>query len=322
MLRLQPSDAKQQYEVGLLYAATEPLKALPYLATAAEMDPALATSARELHDEIRTANLFDQPAYLLVASGRQLGSLGEWRLAEEAFKRATQADLEYPDARAFLGEARQQASIAGSEAISDAGYSDLTIALEIDPGSVVANTLMGLYWERQRDFTQAQFYMERAISINSDDPYLFTELGNILSKAGDLPAAQANFEKAISLAPDKPLFYRLLAEFAMENHIQVRELALPAGRQAVKLDPQDPDSLDVMARIMLELEDYHAAEQYARKAIDAVPGYAPGYLHLGMAYIFLDQPDLAREWLERAKAADPGSWVASQASRMLDYYFP
>jgi hypothetical protein len=56
--------------------------------------------------------------------------------------------------------------------------------------------------------------------------------------------------------------------------------------------------------------------------VDADPGFAPGYFHLGMAYIFLNQADQARKWLEAARNADTDSWVTAQASRMLDYYFP
>ncbi|NJD58582.1 MAG: tetratricopeptide repeat protein [Anaerolineae bacterium] len=322
LTRLNPSDAHLQYQVGLLYAATDPLKALSFLATAAEIDPSLAENSRKLHDEIRTASLFDQPAYTLVSSGRQLGGLGEWQLAEQAFMRATEADPDYQDAWAFLGEARQQVDKSEGQNAPDNGLAELTQALKLDSKSVLANSLMGLYWERQQDYAQAQTYLERAAALSPEDPYMYVQLGSLLSKAGDLPAGQANLQKAISLAPENPLFYRLLAEFALDNQIQIRELALPAGRQAMKLDPHSPDSLDLMAKIMLELSDYHAAEQYARQAVEVSPEYAPGYLHLGMAYVFLNQPDLARKWLDRAQKADPDSWVATQATRMLDYYFP
>jgi len=320
--RLNPADAELQYQIGLLYAATEPIKSLPYLSTAAVMNPSVAVNSKKLQDEIRTASLFDQPAYTLLVSGRQLGSMGEWQLASEAMKRATEADPEYPDAWAYLGEARQHVNNVNGTVNPDAGLSELSHALQLDDQSVIANFLMGLYWERQVDYAKAKSYLEQAASINPADPYIYAELGNILSKEGDLPAAQDNLKKAVSLAPKNPTFYRLLAQFALENQIQIRPLALPAARQALMLGPQDPESLDLMAKIMLELEDFHAAEQYARQAVDADPGYAPGYFHLGMAYIFLNQADQARKWLEAARNADTDSWVTAQASRMLDYYFP
>jgi Tfp pilus assembly protein PilF len=70
------------------------------------------------------------------------------------------------------------------------------------------------------------------------------------------------------------------------------------------------------------LEDYHSAERFARSALQADPGFSAAYLHLGMAYVYLQEPDLARQWLNRAEAVAPDSWIAAQAKRMLEYYFP
>jgi tetratricopeptide (TPR) repeat protein len=322
LLSINPSDTQVYYQLGLLYAATDPLKALPSLAQAVEVDPAHASDAKSLYDKIRTANLFDQPAYILLASGRQLANMGKWVYAAEAFRRATDLNPEYADAWAFLGEAKQQITKLETSSGSDSGLSELQRALQVDAKSILANTFMGLYWERKQDYPQAQHYLEQAITLNSADPYLYSELGNILSKAGDLPAAQAAYEEAIQVTPQDPVFYRLLAQFAMENQIQIRELALPAARQAIILNPRDPDSLDVMAQVMLMLRDYHSAERYALDALQSNPGFAQAYLHLGTAYLYMGQPDLAHQWLGAAKKIDPNSWVAAQASRMLEYYFP
>jgi tetratricopeptide (TPR) repeat protein len=322
LLSLNPSDSQRYYQIGLLYAMTDPLKALPFLAQAAEIDPSNASGEKTLHDKIRTANLFDQPAYTLLTSGRQLANMGEWVYAAEAFRQATDLNPEYADAWAYLGEAKQQITKHETGSVSDAGLSELQQALQLDANSVLANTFMGLYWERQQDYSQAQHYLEQAIALNSTDPYLYSELGNILSKAGDLPTAQSAYETAIQLVPQDPLFYRLLAEFAMENQIQTHELALPAARQAIILNPLDSNSLDVMAQVMLMLQDYHSAERYSLDAIQSDPRFAPAYLHLGTAYLYLGEPDLAHQWLGLARNVDPESWVTAQASRMLDYYFP
>ncbi len=322
LLQLNPADGSRYYLVGLLYAVTDPVNALPYLEQAAALDPALASNAKALLDRIRTADLFDQPAYTLLASGRQLASMGEWGLAVEAFQRATQVDAGYADAWAFLGEARQQlASQAGTQ-YSEAGLVELEQALSLDSDSALANTFMSLYWERQQEYEKAQSFARLAVRLNPDDPYLYSQLGNVLSKAGDLPAAQSAYEAAIRINPQDPTFYRVLAQFAMENNIQIRELALPAARQAVSLDPTNPESLDMIAQVLLELQDYRSAERYLLDALQSKPDYAPACLHLGLTYVYLNQTILAHEWLNKAVQLDPGSWVASQATRMLEYYFP
>ena len=322
LVSLNPSDIRLYYQIGILYAATDPLKALPFLIQSAEIDPTHATQAKELHDKIRTANLFDEPAYTFLISGRQLANSGNWDLAAEAFRQATVLQPGYAEAWALLGQSIQEISTKDTGADPDAGYAELAHALQLDSNSILANSLMGLFWERKQEYSQAQIYLEHAIAANPNDPFMYSELGNILAKAGNLPDAQTAYEAAIQHAPEDPRFYRLLAEFAMQNHIQIREIALPAARQAISLDPGDASSLDVMAQVMLMLQDYHSAERFSLNALQADPGYTQAYLHLGTAYVFLGETELAKQWLNKVESINPDSWEASQAKRMLEYYFP
>lgn len=322
LLSINSSAIHLNYQIGSLYAATDPLKALPFLNQAVDLDSTHASQAQALYDKIRTANLFDEPAYTFLISGRELANWGEWDLAAEAFHHAIDLKPGYAEAWAFLGEARQQMAIQETGSVSHAGLSELARALQLDSNSILANTFMGLYWERQEDYSQAQIFLEQAIALSPNDPFLYSELGNILAKAGDLPAAQSYYQTAIHLSPQDPLFYRLLAEFALQYQIQIREIALNAARQAITLNPDDANSLDVMAQVMLMLQDYHSAERFSLHALKTDPGFDLAYLHLGMAYIYLEEPDLARHWLSLAETVSPDSWTAAQAKRMLNYYFP
>jgi tetratricopeptide (TPR) repeat protein len=317
-----PTDVSLYYQIGAFYAITDPGKALPFLAQAEAMDAENATHAQMLHDKIRTASLFDEPSYTLLIVGRQLANWGKWDLAAKAFQNAIILRPDYADAWALMGETRQQIELSKTGANSRSGYYELDHALQLDPTSTLANTFMGLYYERQEEFSQAQIYLMQAIASSPEDPYLYAELASILAKIGDLPAAQLAYESAIHLAPQEPLFYRLLAEFAMRHQIQIRELALPAIRQAIKLDPSNANTLDVMAQAMLMLQDYHSAKRYAQSALRSDPEFASAYLHLGTAYLYLGESDLAHHWLQLAETVNPDSWIAAQAKRMLEYYFP
>ncbi len=322
LLLINPSDIKLYFQVGKLYSVTNPSQALPFLAETALLDSANAAKANALHDKIRTADLFDEPAYTALIVGRQLADWGEWDLALAAFEKAVSLRSNYAEAWAFLGEARQQVAQQETGAAADVGQPQLELALQLDSTSIPANTLMGLYWERQGDYALAEKYLRNAISYSPKDPYLFTELGNILSKAGDLPAAQSAYEAAIQITPQDALFYRQLAQFALDNHIQIRELALPAARQAILLEPHGAESLDVMSQVMLMLVDYQSAERFATDAVQADPQYAPAYLHLGTAYLYQGATGPAQQWLNRAESLGAGTWVAALASRMLAYYLP
>lgn len=319
---LDPSRNQLYFQIGVLYAISDPSKALPFLVQAADMDTSEASRAKTLHDKIRTASLFEDPAYTLLIVGRQLADWDDWRMAWAAFNQAISLRSNYADAWALFSEAKQQVTIQETGTVSILGLPELELAIQLDRNSILANTLMGIYWERQGNFTQAAKYLAYAIRISPQDPYLYFELGNIYSKAGDLPTAQAALEKSISLTPRDPLFYRQLAQFALDNQIQIRELALPAARKALLLDPHNASSLDVMAQVMLMLMDYHSAERFSMAAVKFDPTFAQAYLHLGTAYLYQGKSALAHQWLSKAESVDPNSWVSAQATRVLEYYFP
>ena len=320
LLRFNPADASLNYRLGLLYAAVEPETALAYLAQAGELDPSLAENTLELSRKIRTATLFEQPAYTLVAAGRVLATLEEWELAKAAFLRAAELRPDYAEAWAFLGEARQQTARAGASKYT--GLAELQRALGLDPASVSANLLMGLYWSRQGEPLKAIGYIRSTLAVEPDNPLLYAELGSALAQSGDLPAAQAAYEQAITLAPDDPLYYRLLADFSLTHRIQVQDIALPAARTALILAPQDARSLDLLGQTMLTLQDYYSAERFLVQAVASDPAYAPAHLHLGMAFVQLGEMGRARQEFDQAAALGSGTWTAAQAQRFITYYYP
>ncbi len=80
--------------------------------------------------------------------------------------------------------------------------------------------------------------------------------------------------------------------------------------------------MDLMAQVMLVLQDYQSAKRYALDALEIDPGFTPAYLHLGMSYLFLGDASLAQVWLSKAEAANSDEQTASQAQTLLEYYFP
>jgi tetratricopeptide (TPR) repeat protein len=148
------------------------------------------------------------------------------------------------------------------------------------------------------------------------------EIGNTYSEMGDLPTALEYYQKALELTPEEPLYLRLLAEFSLKHQIQVREIALPALRQALILVPDDPVTLDLMGHALSLLEDYANAERYLLRAIRVQPDYAPAHLHLGMNYLLQGDIANARRQLALASSLAPDTPVAERAERLLQRYFP
>ena len=126
----------------------------------------------------------------------------------------------------------------------------------------------------------------------------------------------------MALAPDQAEYHRLLAEFFIRYQIQVSQRALPAAQEALKLEPDDEQNLDVMGQALLLTGERESALFYFQRAIERAPDYSPALLHLGVAYLDLGKSDLAYPLIEKARSLDPGSPTSQQAGRLLEYFFP
>ncbi|UCE00284.1 MAG: hypothetical protein JSV42_06050 [Chloroflexota bacterium] len=312
---LEPTDIETNYQLGLLLAATKPEAALAYLTLAAELDPSLAENTSQLIQNIRFARNADDPSYSLVSAGQSLLSLEEWELAEIALEHAVEINPEYSDAWAYLGEALQHTGQGGFEEISN--------ALHLDPESLAANTIMGLYWQRQDRFDLALIYLYAASQLDERNPALQAEIGNTLGQMGNLPSAEIHYRQSVELAPKNPSYWRMLANYYIQYETKLRDEGLAAARQAVILDPENPESLDVMAQIYLLLDNPLIAQRFLAKALSIDSGYAPAHLHMGLIHIIEGKSLEAYQRFSLARdLSDPESETAIQANRLLQTHFP
>lgn len=324
---LRPADVQLRYTLGLYLAAQQPQEALPHLAQAADLDPGLKPRADALMSSIRAANRADDPAYTLLEAGRALAALGEWARAAEAFQRAVDQRAvdqrpQFAEAWAYLGEARQHLPAQIGAADPETGLAELQKALEIDPDSLAANTLLALYWQRHGRFEEARPVLRRVSGIYPDNPALLAELGNALAQGGEMEAALSAYQAAVELEPRQADYWRLLAGFSAGYEYRLREVGLPAARRAAALDPDDPANLDMLGQVLLLLQDFANAERTFQRAVQADPGYAPGHVHLGLIYILRDERSRAREKWSYVLELAPGTPAADQAQRLMENYFP
>lgn len=315
LAELNPSDAHTHYQLGLLLAAHQPEAALPPLLRAAALDPTLAQAARAIQTAVNTAGLENDPAYLLISSGRALASLGEWQLAETAFTQATQLDPGFSEAWAFLGEAHLQ--------LGRDGLPELEKAFQLDPDSVVANTLLGLYWRGKSATAQSLVYLDRAAELEPGNPTLQAELGSAYAAMGNLPAALEHYQQAVQIAPNDALYWRSLTNFCVDHQHQLHEVGLPAARQAVLLSPSDPASQDILAQVYILLDNPLLAQRFLERALQADPRYAPARLHRGVLYLLQGDLVQARQQLSLAfSLAGDDSATSIQAERLLEHASP
>ncbi|MBE9524141.1 MAG: tetratricopeptide repeat protein [Chloroflexi bacterium] len=305
-------------ELGFLLAAHNPETAPPYLLSAAELDVENASDSNALRLVIQRALPQNLPAYTLLVSGQHLASRGSWDLAAHAFARAAELRPDYVEAWAYLGESLQHLTSVDPDTALDS----LTQALTIDPSSLVANTMMALYWQRHGDYEGAQIYIQNALTSDQQTPILYIQFGELLALQGDLSAAQSYYQAAVEINPGDGAYHQAFAEFCIRYYIDIRTAALPAARQAVLLSPHDAAALDVLGQVLFRLADPINAERLFQRSVGEDPTYAPAFLHLGILYIEQSLALLAYDNLELAVLLAPGSQTAAHAQRLLNDLAP
>ena len=310
----EPGNANAHYQLGLLYAATNPSKALPELMLTVKLNPDLDRTLQGLREALNTAFLSDNNAYHFLVSGRALAALGKWDLATEAFHHAVYVNEGYAEAWAWLAMAKQQ---QGQD-----GTFEVTRAITLDPGAAIVQGLYGMYLEHEGKSKEALPAFQKAASLESSNPIWQMALGNTFEQTGDLISAYSHYLHAVELAPEDPSTWRALATFSVNNGVDVDTTGISAARKLVELSPDDWYSYDLAGQAALLLYDYSAAEDYLNKAVRLAPTEAAPVLHLGLAYLQSGVLSSASSYLNLAKVLDPNGPYGQQATRILEQYFP
>jgi tetratricopeptide (TPR) repeat protein len=310
----EPDNANAHYQLGLLYAASNPSQALPELMLAARLNPDLEKTTQSLRTALNTALLSDNNAYQFVVSGRALAALGRWDLATEAFRNAVHTNEEYAEAWAWLGLAKQQQG-------QDGTY-ELSRAITLNPGTAIIQGLYGMYLQHDGKSNEALVAFQKAANLEPDNPVWQMALGNTFEQTGDLISAYSYYLHAVELAPEDPSTWRALATFSVNNLVDVDATGISAARKLVELSPDDWYSYDLAGQAALLLYDYYAAEDYLNKAVQLAPTEAAPMVHLGLAYIQSGALSSAYSYLILAKTLDPAGPYGWQAGRLLEQFFP
>jgi tetratricopeptide (TPR) repeat protein len=295
------------YHLGLIVAAYQPESALVYLDQSSNEFP----SAIAVSEAIRES-LSEESAYQYVQTGQVLASLGQWRLASFAFDQATILRPDYLEAWAYLGEALQHIEDTTIDPINP-----LKKAISLDNRSPLANMFLGLYWQRRGSHITALEYFQQAKIFWSDQPDIYVEQGKSLAALGRLEEAVEMYQQAIELAPMEGKYYSQLAEFCVVYAYQVQELGLPAARLAVQFDNQNPEFLDTMGQVLLNLDDEMNAIKFFQNALRVEPSYALAHFHLGIIYSTREDKDLASYHLQQVLLHSDNLALLDQAERLL-----
>jgi tetratricopeptide (TPR) repeat protein len=306
-----PEDAFAHYRLGLLFTLSDPQHALSELDSASRLDPQLGPAVETLREALTLALQNDSSSARLVIIGRGLGLVEEWELARVAFESAIETNQKNAEAWAWLGEANQQTSLP------DGGSAEFEQALKLDPNSPTVRGLRGLYFQRTGNHRQALKEFQSASALEPENPTWLVSVGESYSKNGDLIQALESYKMATALAPEDPKYWRLLAIFCGQNNVNIKDVGIPAARQAVILTQEDAASLDVLGWLLLLDSSYDGAERMLTRALELDSQNSSIHLHLGMLYLATENRANAYDHLIHARKLGN-----SEAEMILKHYFP
>jgi len=311
--RAWPGQADAAYTSALFLVSEDMQQAESAMEDCARADPACQAAWEDLRRAVGQAGLSSDAGYRATLAGRWLSGLGEWDLAEQAFARAAELSPGYAEAWAFWGQARVQ---NGKD-----GLGQMEKALLLNPDSVLAHALLGIYWTSAASYDRAIEQFAVAAKLEPERAIWLVEIGNLTALNGDLIAARGFYAAAQALDPEDPAVWEAMARFSLVYGDDLRGYGLPAARRLVELRPNQAASLDVLGAMILELGDPRGAERILQQAL-LLDGRNPAaHLHLGQVYLQLRQNQSALVHLKRALELDGQGAVGQMAARLLDRYF-
>ena len=145
---IQSLNPEPYYQSGLLLSLSDVGSAIPLLTRAVQINDTYGDRANIVLDAINISSSGGSDDVRLRVIGQALGNIGEWKLAQEAFEESLRINAKSADAWALLGEAQQQNDTGD-------GYDALSMAIELDPDSTLARSLMALYLKRNGRYNAA-----------------------------------------------------------------------------------------------------------------------------------------------------------------------
>lgn len=303
---LETDNQAVKTKIAILTATQDPELAHPLLLELSELEIALL---HELAFAIETARIAEDPSYSHAQVGQTLARAGSWQLAAEAFRNALRHDPEYAEARAYLGLALDQ--------IQQNGLQELQAAADLAPDSPIAHLFLGRHWRRAGEFARALIALEKAAQLEPADPGIVAELAAGYLAAGQIPEAKAAYLLAVELAPQNAFFWGLLADFSIEQEIEVDSLGLLAARAGLRLSPADPLMYDRIASGYFLMGNLTLADRFLGYAVELAPSIAIVQYHLGLLRHAQGDSGRARDALEMALSLDSDGPVAELARRTL-----
>ncbi|MBI3360064.1 MAG: tetratricopeptide repeat protein [Chloroflexi bacterium] len=304
-----PGEAEIQFRLGQLLAVVDPRAAVDPLEKAARIDSSFTPRTTPLVAAIQQAEPQGDEAYLSASVGLVFIQAGQYDLAEAAFSRAIRFNLTYPDAYAYLGLAQDKLGKDGGAALQE--------AVRLAPDSALAHSFLGLHYRRTGQANEALSELTRASELDPNNPALAAEIAGAHEALADFEKARQWYEAAIHLAPGDPRYKVLLAQFYVENEIDLAGAGFTAALNALKAAPDSAAAHDALGFDYVLRQDFASGEKHLLKAIELDPNLASAHYHLGVLRAAQNDMTAGESEYRRALELDPEGRYGNLALKAL-----
>jgi predicted O-linked N-acetylglucosamine transferase (SPINDLY family) len=163
--------------------------------------------------------------------------------------------------------------------------------------------LYGTLLVQREDFKKAVSYLEKGLSIQSDNSNLFYNLGLAYEGDGFKDKAISHYEKAIQLNPH--FFAASLNLANLYQSIKLFDKALLLYEACISLNPKSEFAHSNKGNALQQIQQYEEAKKCYEMAINLNPFYANAHFNLGNLYQKLNDNNLAIKKYSEALTINP-----------------
>ncbi|MEE2689433.1 MAG: tetratricopeptide repeat protein [Pseudomonadota bacterium] len=199
--------------------------------------------------------------------------------------------------------AARKAHEAGRYLEASSAYKSVLID---EPRNPEALHFSGLLCYQQGQSEEAEELLRKAIRVRPGVTMFHANLANVLQFVGKNDLAEIEYKKAIRLDPSYINAY--LHYSVLLSNQQRFEEAESMARRADSLQPDKPETLNLLATIARQIGDLSAAEKLLHRVFEVDPNFEKAYSNLIFVsdfkpnISFYEQQSLRRRWADRFAA--------------------
>jgi Flp pilus assembly protein TadD len=184
-------------------------------------------------------------------------------------------------------------------------------ATALDPKNPAYWNNLGQSIRTTGQLAQAEACFREAIGCDANSPLVWINLSLVLSQTVRFTEAAEAGRRAVTLGPELASAHAALGQaFSRDDP----HAALEAFKQSLHLDPKQPDALNNVGVVLMDLGRYEDALGAFEKAVRLAPEFPLAWNNLGIALGRMNRGKEALQAFERAVALNP-NYVAAHTNR-------